>query len=410
MDEDNDEYDVNLGAPPLPQQFEGPERNNCGDAKRVPSGGYFPRKLSLMLSDETMAKYIKLDERQGSKAFKIPNIEAFVANALPKYFPDMNQWGSFQKQLSNYGYKKKDRDKESGIWILRNKNPSDVLHQCKDPPPRKTPQERRPTTTTPAASGKILQPQDQPDLYTRVDKIEKELNATKSELMKTRALLSETRTQLQAMMDLVGRLTGLSVGDSSSHSITHPGPAVETPGNDFRKHEEASYGGTHYEPIPQRQTDVYSSPNPQNSFSHRGTETTYNTVNPDLLVHQSPHPQPSSYASSPHPAHPTNTIPRAEAQQTSGGDFPQHLLYSWIENVPDHTDSNHFGLQQNVSPPIVSQNFASTSAAAFAGQPPTLPQNSNPNSPRTSSRRALYGGSQPVPLPQPGSGPSWLPW
>lgn len=91
MDEDNDEYDVNLGAPPLPQQFEGPERNNCGDAKRVPSGGYFPRKLSLMLSDETMAKYIKLDERQGSKAFKIPNIEAFVANALPKYFPDMNQ-------------------------------------------------------------------------------------------------------------------------------------------------------------------------------------------------------------------------------------------------------------------------------------------------------------------------------
>lgn len=44
-----------------------------------------------MLSDQAMTKYIKLDERQGPKAFNIPNIEAFVANALPKYFPDMNQ-------------------------------------------------------------------------------------------------------------------------------------------------------------------------------------------------------------------------------------------------------------------------------------------------------------------------------
>ncbi|KAG9051156.1 hypothetical protein FS837_011271 [Tulasnella sp. UAMH 9824] len=353
-----------------------------------------------MLSDQAMAKYIKLDERQGPKAFNIPNIEAFVVKALPKYFPDMNQWGSFQKQLSNYGYKKKDRHKDSGTWILRNKNPSDVLHQCKDPPLRKTLPERHPTATTPTAFGTVLEPRDQLDLYSRVDKLENELNATRSELSETRALLSEARNQLQAVMNLVRRISVLPFGDCSLHSMAHPGPAVETPSNGFPTHEESSYANTHYEPPSQRQINSYNGTILQDSFSHRGTdERTDNTVNPALLVQEPSHPQPPSFASSANPEH---TLPRAEDQQPSGEDPPQNIvLCGWMENGPNSIDFNVFDQQPNVAPPTGSQNSAPNPASAFADQMSVLPRSSNPNSPRPSGRRAFYGGSQPVPLPQP---------
>lgn len=47
MDGDNDGYDGSHCGPSLPPQFEGPKRYNGGDSKKVPLGGYFPRKLSL---------------------------------------------------------------------------------------------------------------------------------------------------------------------------------------------------------------------------------------------------------------------------------------------------------------------------------------------------------------------------
>ncbi|KAG8919306.1 hypothetical protein FRC01_001349 [Tulasnella sp. 417] len=402
MDEESDEYDVNSRANSPAPQLGGFKRSDFGDSKRVPSGGHFLRKLSWMLSDKTMAEYIKSEERQGSKAFKIPNIEAFVAHALPRYFPDMNQWGSFQKQLSNYGYKKKDRDKESGTWVLRNKNPSDVLRQPKEPVPRKTLQERRPPATTPAGTVTTLQPQDQPDLHARMNRLQKELNATRSELAETRALLSETRTQLQTMMDVVRSLTELAFGDNSSYSMPHPGPAVATLSNAFLVHE-GTYSGAGYESITQTQIDPYDKTTLQDSFSQGGTETAVNTIPTAFLVQHSPAPQPPGLASSPSPA---QTLPVAEDQQPYNGDFRQNIfMHGGMENVPGSMALNHFRelqqQQQNVDFPTGSQNSTSTSAAPFADQTAVHLRNSYPKPHRTLGGRARFGGSEPVPPPPP---------
>ncbi|KAG8914094.1 hypothetical protein FRC01_004228 [Tulasnella sp. 417] len=405
MNEDIDEYDGNPGAPPPASQLGDFKRSVRGDSKRVPSGGHFLRKLDRMLGDETMAEYIKPEERQGSKAFKIPNIEAFVVNALPQYFPDMNQWGSFQKQLSNYGYKKKDRDKESGIWVLRNKNPSDVLCQPKDPALRKPLQERRSPAATPAHSVTILQSQNQPDLRVRVDRLQKELNTTTSELAETRALLLETRTQLQTMMDVVRTLTELVIGDNSSHSMPHPGPAVETLSNDFLVHG-GTYSGAGYESIPQTQIDPYDKTTLQDSFSQQGTEATVNSITTAFLAQHSSAPQPPGLASSPSPA---QTLPVAEDQQPSDGNLMRTIF--WMENGPGSMDLNHLGeqQQQNVSFSTGPQNSTSASPASFAGQTSVPLRNSYSNPPRASRGRARYGGSEPVPPPQPPEN-SWGLW
>lgn len=39
----------------------------------------------------------------------IPSIEQFAARVLPVHFPEMKAWGSFQKQLNNYGFEKRNR-------------------------------------------------------------------------------------------------------------------------------------------------------------------------------------------------------------------------------------------------------------------------------------------------------------
>lgn len=404
MEEDNEEYYADPGAPPPLSQLEGARKNNRGDPKKVPPGGHFLRKLSLMLNDEAMDKYIRSNKIDGMNAFTIPNIEAFVANALSEYFPDMNQWGSFQKQLSNYGYKKKDRDKESGIWILRNKVPSRALRRPKNPPSRSTGQELRPVT--PTASSAILHPEDQPNLYARVDKLENELKAARSELKTTRELLSEAETQLRAMMNMVHemsiRMGALFTGNSSSHPAAPSGPVAGTVGDVFQGKRAGSSGGTHYEPSSKRLSNTPIIQTSQDNSSRSGMEPTVNTIDPALLQWP-PNQQPPSFASFPSPAH---TLPPASSQQISGGGFPQdNLFYSRVENDPYPMGLDHFRQQPTATPPTGRPNPASTTAAAFAGQAPVPPRNSF--SPGPSSGRLLYGGAQPVPPPQP-RGSSWF--
>ncbi|KAG8919308.1 hypothetical protein FRC01_001351 [Tulasnella sp. 417] len=111
-----------------------------------------------------------------------------------------------------------------------------------------------------------------------------------------------------------------------------------------------------------------------------------------------------------HPASTQTNQASAFAQTSSahgsGDGFQQtHLSYGSIENGPNPMVQDHLGQHQNVGPPFDAQNSASTSAAAFADQ--VWVDSRNSNSPRASSGRLLYGGSQPVPLPQPRS-PSWF--
>ncbi|KAG8983337.1 hypothetical protein FRB90_006118, partial [Tulasnella sp. 427] len=77
-----------------------PREINQGECKR------FPYRLYAALQDERMKDYIQWYKNGNSYGFSIPNINAFQQNVLTKYFQDINQWGSFLKQLSNYGFKK----------------------------------------------------------------------------------------------------------------------------------------------------------------------------------------------------------------------------------------------------------------------------------------------------------------
>ncbi|KAG9044510.1 hypothetical protein FS837_008039 [Tulasnella sp. UAMH 9824] len=398
--EDNDKYYANPGTPLPPGQSEGIGKTNRGDLKKAPPGGQFPQKLSLMLKDQDMAKYIQI---YGSNGFRIPNIMAFAENVLPKHFPDQNQWGSFQKQLSNYGYKKKDRDKNSGIWIqVRSTNPSAALRRSKCPPPRSTVQELRPAT--PAASSSIVQPQDQSDLYMRMIHLEDKLSATESELEATRGRLSEVEGQLKTMMNFVQEMSKtmatLFAGNTPSHPVAYCGPVAGPVDDGFPAKQVITSSVNHYEPTLKIPSNTHISRPSQNNSSHRGVETTTDTINPAFLSQQPPNLQHPSFGPLRTPA---PTLPPAVGQHTSGKDSPQPILFcGWMENDTGPMDFDPFGQQQNVSPSTGAQNFASTSATAFEAQAPPPPR--NPSSPRTLSKRAYHGGMEPVPPPPPPRG------
>ncbi|KAG8952400.1 hypothetical protein FRC00_006784, partial [Tulasnella sp. 408] len=393
--EDNDDYYTNPGTPLALPQSEDVGKTNRGDPKKVPAGGQFPQKLCSMLIDEDMAEFI---QPCGPNGFRIPNIIAFAKNALPKYFPDQNQWGSFQKQLSNYGYKKKDRDKNSGTWLkVRSNNPSAVQRRPKYPPLRSTVQEQRPAT--PAASSSIVQPQDQPDLYIRMIQLEGKLSATESELATTRGRLSEVENRLEMMMNVVQEMSKsmatLLARNIPSHPAAHSEPVAKTVDDEFPAKQVVKSSANHYGPTSKIPSNVHNSRPSQNDSSHRGMETTAGTINPSFLFQQPSDPQPPSFAPPPNPA---PTLPPAGCQHPSGKD-PSRTALFWVENGTDCMDFDHLGQQQGVGPPTGAQNVASTSTSAFAAQAPTLPRNTD--SPGTSHKRALFGGLEPVPKPPP---------
>lgn len=81
-----------------------------------PSEGPFPFKAYEMLEDKALTTYVQWHQERGSHGLLIPNIGAFVEYALPKHFPGVKKWGSFQKQLSNYGFEKQDRSTTQAFY------------------------------------------------------------------------------------------------------------------------------------------------------------------------------------------------------------------------------------------------------------------------------------------------------
>lgn len=54
-----------------------------------------------MLEDKTITRYISWSKLGPSDAIDIPDIEAFVANVMPKYFPEMNGVSIANTRLSH---------------------------------------------------------------------------------------------------------------------------------------------------------------------------------------------------------------------------------------------------------------------------------------------------------------------
>ncbi|KIO17087.1 hypothetical protein M407DRAFT_33251 [Tulasnella calospora MUT 4182] len=89
MEEEREEPDPNaaLSSSLVPS-------NNARPTLRVqklPSGKRFPFKLYSMLQDNTVERYVMWTEVEQQDALLIPDLEAFVANVLPKHFKEMKK-------------------------------------------------------------------------------------------------------------------------------------------------------------------------------------------------------------------------------------------------------------------------------------------------------------------------------
>ncbi|KAG8916452.1 hypothetical protein FRC01_003147, partial [Tulasnella sp. 417] len=84
--------------------------------RKLLSGKEFPFKLYSMLEDETVKQYATWSKIGNRDALFIPDVEAFVANVLPKHFKEMKKWGSFQRQLNNYNFERQDRGAAKALY------------------------------------------------------------------------------------------------------------------------------------------------------------------------------------------------------------------------------------------------------------------------------------------------------
>ncbi|KAG8991613.1 hypothetical protein FRB90_001281, partial [Tulasnella sp. 427] len=160
------------------------------------------------LQDERMKDYIQWYKNGNSYGFSIPNINTFQQNVLTKYFQDINQWGSFLKQLSNYGFKKIGRASLS-------RNQACYMHKAgmlRPGHPELLPQVRKPEERVPIPP---------PDVLTAQQSITSAFNLACSSpgafgsdvlsslLLKLQDTMSELKTRVQA---LETRIVGLESG------------------------------------------------------------------------------------------------------------------------------------------------------------------------------------------------------
>jgi hypothetical protein len=67
----------------------------------------FPRRLHALLEEAEVKGFQDLICWQsGGKSFKILNSAHFAKTIMPKYFKQMTQFKSFQRQLNNYGFQR----------------------------------------------------------------------------------------------------------------------------------------------------------------------------------------------------------------------------------------------------------------------------------------------------------------
>ncbi|KAG9035753.1 hypothetical protein FS837_001837 [Tulasnella sp. UAMH 9824] len=211
-------------------------RPNHRDPK-LRSGKGFPFKLYFMLEDETLRQYVSWSKSKGKDAFSIPDIEAFVANALPKHFEEMKQ-----KQLNNYDFKRQDRGPDKAVYahsVFLQGRP-DLLANVRCRSKRRTAARRgpkRPSSPIPITAGnKAPASGSQTNYPLSDDQLEcdnKELRREVSEL-KVRLQTAETGLQLmqetvlemrEQLKELLKKPEGISTGGGALDSMVDPGSA-----------------------------------------------------------------------------------------------------------------------------------------------------------------------------------------
>ncbi|KAG8953102.1 hypothetical protein FRC04_003049 [Tulasnella sp. 424] len=325
--EDNQDPYGNLGTPASSPQLNDMRQNLHGTSKQAPKCGQFLGKLNAMLADDAMKDYIAWRRVEDLDGLFIPNIEAFVENALPEHFPEMNQWGSFQRQLSNYGFRKKGRDKTKGFYIHSDKKicrgrpypPPEAMRWAKAAKPQHPAQEHPLAADSPA----VPQPPCQPDTYARIDHLEEQLETTKSELKATQNLVSKMAKRLEMLetqlRNLPYQLGAMFIGDGSPDQQVDNGPVGGAVDNDYSLPGAGDPNGIDHGVVPKASIGIHDDGSSQGLPPYPVMELmTYETN--DLPHQQPPTPQPSTDTSF---AGPPSTFPQSSGQTAVEVPAPQ---------------------------------------------------------------------------------------
>ncbi|KAG8951645.1 hypothetical protein FRC04_005933 [Tulasnella sp. 424] len=211
MDEEQDEQDNNSTSSNPPTQLH-KTKPNCNQEHSSPTGKQFAVKLYEMLGDGTVMDFVRWGKSGSLDALYIPDIKAFEVNVMPKYFKEMRQWGSFQRQLHNYGFEKRDRGAGKALYAHSGnkfcKGRPDLLPKVLRKPNSRmkaiiaqdlaSPARGRATTPIEPT---IPQSTSQINPYAEVDKLGRELERVVLRLSAMEGQLSATQDQLKAPQD-----------------------------------------------------------------------------------------------------------------------------------------------------------------------------------------------------------------
>ncbi|KIO23937.1 hypothetical protein M407DRAFT_26638 [Tulasnella calospora MUT 4182] len=262
MEEEREEPDPNaaLSSSLVPYNNATPTLRD----QKIPSGKRFPFKLYSMLQDKTVERYVMWTKAEQKDALLIPDLEAFVANVLPKHFKEMKKWGSFQKQLNNYNFQREDRGSGKALYThsqFRRGHPEllpDVGRRPKCQIPACPGQERRSTPIAPIAGSTTPESGSQTDPPSHCDQVEYDNEGVKLEILQLKrelesseegraamevrlqvaeSRLHETEQQLLRMeiqiLELSKMLEQRSIGDGTLNCVGGPGPAQPVHGVDI---------------------------------------------------------------------------------------------------------------------------------------------------------------------------------
>ncbi|KAG8981157.1 hypothetical protein FRC05_004058 [Tulasnella sp. 425] len=331
---------------------------------------------------------------------------------------------SFQRQLSNYGFMKRDWNKHQAHYVhwnnkLRRGRP-DLVPQVKRRPKDSTYQDsvqEEPPAPNPPAVPQSLGQLSSDD---RIGVLEKELRMTKLELKAARNEVLEVRSELEEMRALVKQMSrerngALSIRNGSPNSQVHTGLVEGAVGSQYPMDGGYS-GGIHDGHAPELSIGAYNS---GAQLRGVGPYTGPGTINPALLrfpvhhqlsvhhqlpVHHQLHQLPTHYQL------PNNTTSLASSSRTphrATGLPVAGVSFLMQDSMMDGASLTSYGQQQNAGASAGMQTFfPNVFVPSPTSQAPARPQNSNSNSPKTSSTRQPLGLSG-VPPPQSPPTSSW---
>ncbi|KAG8925642.1 hypothetical protein FRC00_003798 [Tulasnella sp. 408] len=332
--------------------------------------------VNRMLEDKDMATYVHWHQERGLYGLLIPDIDAFVEHALPKHFAGVKKWGSFQKQLNNYGFEKQDRASTidfSTLELTSFLNPTLPSHRafythwnnkfCQGHPELLPEVIRRPDRAVktssrqdavqnqPATTSDVCsvgpQPSSQLELQARIIRLENDLNDIKNEYrrminennqlkhennqLKTEVLglqrrlsVSEGRLdQLETnVQDVMRERAARPVGGGLLNSVGDRGLGVEVFNDNFRPNEAGNNSGILDGSALKPQTGVYNFGNSHVPSLRPGTTISDDTINPTMLG-QPFHRQSSGFDPT---ANPGISLSYPGEHSTPVGSLPQTFL------------------------------------------------------------------------------------